>query len=159
MNLSDKIPGCKYFTWKEALWLPEENRAVSEEELNDEIKQNLIHSFRWMDKVREWIGRPVTVTIALRTMKYHLDLYKRINAKRKSQGLPELRVPMGSGHLKGRAIDFVVKGISCDDFKAKILSEGKLDEWNLRMEDNGKGANWIHLDDMPVGPSGRYFKI
>ena len=157
MNLSDKIPGCKYFTWKEALWLPQEGRAVSDSEITPEIKNNLIRSFQWMDKVREWIGKPIIVTIALRTMAYHLDLYKRINAERAKKGQPELRVPMGSGHLKGRAVDFVVKGMSCDDFKEKILSEGKLDEWNLRMENNGKGANWIHLDDMQVGASGRFF--
>jgi uncharacterized protein YcbK (DUF882 family) len=65
---------------------------------------------------------------------------------------------MGSMHLKGRAVDFVVKGMSCDDFKKKMLDEAKLDEWNLRMEDNGLGANWIHLDDKAPGPSGRFFK-
>jgi uncharacterized protein YcbK (DUF882 family) len=158
MELNQLIPGCKYFTWKEALWLPEEKRAVSEDELTEEIKNNLINTFQWMDKVREWVGKPITVTIALRTMKYHLELYKRINAKRTAKGLPELRVPMGSMHLKGRAVDFVVVGMSCDDFKKKAIDEGKLEEWNLRMEDNGWGANWIHLDDKEVGPSGRFFK-
>lgn len=159
LDLSSKIPGCKHFTWKEALWLPEEKRAVSEQELTDEVRGNLVRTFQWMDKVREWVGRPITVTIALRTMQYHLDLYARINAKRKAQGLPELKVPMGSLHLVGRAVDFVVKGMTCDEFKQKVRDEGMLDKWNLRMEDNGEGAPWIHLDDREPGPSGREFKL
>ena len=158
MNLNEKIPGCTFFSWREALWLPEEKRAVSDLELTEELKGNLINTFRWMDKVRNWIGRPITVTIALRTLSYHLDLYKRINAKRKAQGLVELKVPMGSFHLLGRAVDFVVVGLSCDDFKALVLKENKLEEWGLRMEDNGEGSNWIHLDDKTPGPSGRFFK-
>lgn len=157
MNLSERIPGCRYFTWREALWLPEEKRAVSDEELTPEIKANLIRTFQWMDKIRAWIGRPITVTIALRTMKYHLELYDRINKKRKEQGLPESVIPMGSFHLKGRAVDFVVVGMSCDEFKGKVRQEKKLDEWKLRMERNGDGTSWIHLDDKEPGPSGREF--
>lgn len=158
MNLSEKIPGCKHFIWREALWLPEEKRAVSEAELTEELRSNLINTFQWMDKVREWIGRPITVTIALRTMKYHLELYERINIKRRDQGLPELKVPMGSMHLKGRAVDFVVSGMSCDEVKKRLLDENKLEEFKLRLEDNGNGAGWVHLDDRTPGASGRFFK-
>ncbi len=157
MNLSEKIPGCRYFTWKDALWLREENRAVSDEELTEEVKASLIRTFQWLDKVREWVGLPIIVTIALRTMSYHLALYKRINEQRKAKGLPELKVPMSSYHLVGRAVDFVVKGMTCDEFKAKVRKEGKLEEWKLRMERNGDGAEWIHLDDKEPGPSGREF--
>lgn len=32
-----------------------------------------------------------------------------------------------------------------------------LDAWKIRMEDNGEGATWIHLDNRKPGPSGRYF--
>jgi hypothetical protein len=148
----------KYFTVKNATWLPQEGRAVSGEELSEEIKANLISTFQWMDKVREWAGSPITVTICIRTMKYHLDLYKRLNSQRAAEGKDPLRIPMGSMHLKGKAVDFVVKGISCDDIKKKILDEDKLEEWGLRMEDNGAGAGWVHLDDKESGPSGRFFK-
>lgn len=157
MNLSDKIPGCKHFTWKEALWLPDEKRAVNDSELTDEIKTNLIKTFQWMDKVREWIGKPISVTIALRTMAYHLELYRKINEQRKVKGLPEQKIPMGSMHLVGRAVDFIISGMSCDEFKTKIRADKKLDEWKLRMEKNGDGAGWIHLDDKEPGPSGREF--
>jgi uncharacterized protein YcbK (DUF882 family) len=155
-DLSSKIS--KYFTVKEAIWLPQENRACSEDELSDEIKENLIATFQWMDTVREYFGKPITVTICLRTMAYHIDLYKRINEKNKAAGKPEVKVPMGSMHPKGKAVDFVVKGMTCDEVKKKILDENKLEEWNLRLEDNGQGANWIHLDDREPGPGGRFFK-
>jgi uncharacterized protein YcbK (DUF882 family) len=150
----------KYFTVKEALWLSELNRlaGLPEDDLTDEKKANLQKTFAWMDKVREWIGKPIKVTIAFRSLSYHLDLYRRINEKRKAQGQPELRVPMKSSHLFGNAVDFVVIGMDCDSVRQKILDEKKLEEWNLRMEDNGKGANWVHLDDRAVGPGGRFFK-
>lgn len=151
-------PISKYFSVKNAIWLPQENRSCSPDELTDEIKENLKITFQWMDKVREYFGSPITVTICVRTMAYHLALYKRINEQRVKEGKPELRVPMGSMHLKGKAVDFVVKGLSCDEARERILKDKKLEEWGLRMEDNGKGSNWIHLDDREPGPSGRFFK-
>jgi len=155
-DLSSKIT--PHFTVKEAIWLPQENRAASGEELTEEIKANLIETFNWLEKVRVWIGLPIIVTIALRTLKYHLALYERINAKNRAEGKPEVRVPMGSKHLNGTAVDFQVARMSCDDVRKKILDEKKLEEWNLRMENNGEGSNWVHLDSGKPGPSGRYFK-
>jgi len=148
----------KYFTWKEALWLPELGRMADETDgLDEKIFDNLKVLFGKMDKVREYLGKPIIVTICFRSMEYHLDLYKRINAKRLAKGLPELKVPMASAHLKGMAVDFVVKGISCDDVKKKILDDKMLDIWIMRMENNGPGAGWIHLDIKAKGPSGRFF--
>lgn len=158
MDPKEKIS--KFFTYKDALWLPEENRMATEADgVTPEILECLKHLFAKMDVVREYFGKPIRVHITFRTMQYHLNLYKQINAKRVAKGLPEVRVPMGSGHLKGKATDFDVMGMSCDDAKAKILADKKLDEWNMRMENNGKGASWVHLDELPVGPSGRYFPV
>lgn len=147
----------KYFTWREALWLPELGRMADETDgLTDEILDNLKVLFHKMDIVREYFGSPIIVHVCFRSMQYHIDLYKRINDKRKAQGLPEQHVPMGSAHLKGKAVDFHIKGISIADAQKKIVDEKKLDEWVMRMERDT--ATWIHLDINPVGPSGRFFK-
>ncbi len=150
----------KYFTWKEALWLPELGRMADESDgLDEKTLDNLKVLFGKMDKVREFFGKPIIVHICFRSMQYHLDLYKRINEKRKANGLPEQNVPMASGHLKGQAVDFHVKDMTCDQVKKKILDDKMLDIWIMRMEDNGAGAGWVHLDIKPKGPSGRFFKI
>lgn len=148
----------KYFTYKEALWLPSENRMATEADgVTPEVVENLKNLFSKMDLVRELLGKPVMTHITFRTLAYHLGIYERINAKRKAQGLPEVKVPMGSAHLKGKACDFHVVGMTCDEVVEKL--KDKLEEFGMRMEDNGLGADWVHLDISPVGASGkRFFK-
>ena len=156
-NPSEKIS--KYFTWGEALYLPSYNRMATEADgLTQEMLDQLKVTFTWMDKVREYFGKAIKVHIAWRSVQYHQDLYKEINAKKRAKGQPEVRVPTKSAHLDGFAVDFSVQGISCDEAKQRILDDNKLEEWNLRMEDNGKGAGWVHLDSKKPGPSGRFFK-
>jgi uncharacterized protein YcbK (DUF882 family) len=149
-----------HFTWKEALWLPELNRMADETDgVTEQILDNLKTLFHKLDKVREYFGKPITVHVCFRSMQYHLDLYKRINAKRVAQGLPEQHVPMASAHLFGMAVDFHIKDITCDDAKAKIMKDKMLEIWSMRMEDNGLNSTWVHLDIRATGPSGRYFKV
>lgn len=143
MNPKELIPGCQHFTWKEALYLPQWKLMADESTgVTEEIKANLIKTFQWMEKVREWIGSPISVHIAWRSEDYNA----LVKGAKTSQ------------HLYGNAVDFSVPSMTCDAFKAKMLAENKLEEWNLRMEDNGAGAGWIHLDDRQPGPAGRFFK-
>jgi hypothetical protein len=140
VNLSDKIPGSLYFTWKEALWLPQWNRAATEDELTEEIKQNIISTARWMDAIRAFFGAPIVVHCWLRP-----DEYNKLVGGAKS-----------SMHRLGKAVDFHVKGIKCDAAKQKLLNANMLENLNLRMEDIQ--GEWVHLDDRAPGPSGRFFK-
>lgn len=142
VNLSDLIPGCKHFTWKEALWLPQWNRAADDTDgVTDEHLENIKNTAQWMDQIREYFGKPINVHCWLRPEKYNELVH---GAK-------------GSQHMIGHAVDFDVVGMSCDDARQKILDDGKLDEMGLRMEDM-PGSNWVHLDDRAPGPGGRYFK-
>jgi hypothetical protein len=111
-----------------------------------------------MDAIREWLGKPIRVHLAFRSMAYHLDLYKRLNEKRAQAGQPALKIPMRSAHLMGEAVDCSVIGMTCDEVKKKVLDEKKLEELSLRMEDNGWGANWVHFDSKAPGATGRFFK-
>lgn len=143
MDPKELIPGCSHFTWREALWLPSWNRMAEESDgLTDEIKQNLISSFQWMETVRSYFDKPINVHVAYRPVAYNQQIGGALHSQ----------------HSVGCAVDFDVVGMSCDEVRAKILDEGKLDEWNLRMEDNGMGAGWIHLDSRAPGPGGRFFK-
>lgn len=143
----------KYFTVEDAIMLREWKRlANAEDGLNDTAKKNLIGIFEKMDVIREFLGMPVFVKSAYRPSAYNVAI-----------GGAALSAHMASNDYA--AVDFWCDadgdgdkdGDDCDLIKEKIMP--MIEGWNLRMEDNGKGARWIHVDDKPVGPGmHRFFK-
>lgn len=135
MNIS------KYFTWKEATFLPRWNRTASEEELTAEVRNNLIVLFSKMDSIRAHFGKPIHVHVAYRPKVYNALVGGASN----------------SSHLYGLAVDFHVNGMDCDAARKSILDAELLESLNLRMECN-PGSNWVHIDarEVPHGGS-RYF--
>lgn len=145
MNFADPIS--KHFTFHEALWLPSWSRHGDVTDgLDDQVLTNLGHIFGLMDQVRDEFGAPLIVHVAWRPEKYN-ELVK--GAK-------------NSAHLAlagCAAVDFHVQGISCDEARKAILQRGLLDKLGLRMEDNGFGAPWVHLDSrVPIPGHPRFFK-
>ena len=132
-----------HFTWKEALYLPQYGRLAEDSDgLNMEIRSNLCDLFNKMDAVRDFFNKPISVHVAYRSPEYN----KLVKGASKSC------------HLEGKAVDFHVVGLSCDEAKKLILDNNKLEEWSMRMENNGQGTTWIHLDLRSPGPGGRFFK-
>jgi len=102
-----------------------------------EILDNLDVLLLKMNKVRVAYDKAMIVTSGLRSMDHHVDIYKAL-AKQRKMTFDMLKVPMGSNHLKGKAVD-----ISDPD--------GKLYKW---CEDNVKLLEeiglWLELsDDQP----------
>jgi uncharacterized protein YcbK (DUF882 family) len=138
-DLNDQVS--KYFTFKEALWLPTWNRSATESDgLSDQIVRNLSILFGKMDKVRDLVGQPILVNCAYRPYVYN----KLVG------GAP------ASAHTQGQACDWRVNGVDCDTLRSLLLPH--LEEWNMRMEDL-PGSNWVHLDYRQVAAGGnRFFK-
>lgn len=138
-----------FFTVREALWLPQWGRLATEADgLTDFIRGRVrVFAEGPMDRVRAHFGRPVVVHCWYRPPAYN--------------ALPEIGGAKHSPHMSEghwSACDFHVEGISCDDVKRELIP--LLDPWHLRMEDQGWGANWIHLDDRPPFPGQpRFFPI
>ena len=88
----------------------------------------------------------ITITCGFRSMASHEAVYKKINAKRLSQGLKPLKIPLSSKHLinkkiKGKAIDFKVAGMP-----HKLVYE-KLDVYHFGgLEIRADG---LHADNRP----------
>lgn len=144
IDLTQKIS--KHFTWKEALWLRQWGRAAGVGDgLTFDVMHNLMGIFFAMDEVRDYFNSPIIVHDAYRPKEYNEE---RGGSKNSAHMCLEEGVA---------AVDFHVAGFSCDDVRKKIIDNGMLELWMLRMEDR-PGSDWIHLDSRPVKPGGaRYF--
>jgi len=127
-QLHEKIPGSKYFTWAEALYLPQV-KAYAVPDLSQQM--NIIKLAVAMDRVREHFGKPIQVTSWLRP-----DAYNKLIG-----GAPF------SFHKSGAAIDFVVVGMTIQEAKTQLFQDKNL--WPYRGELDT--TTWIHLD-LGTGP-------
>jgi uncharacterized protein YcbK (DUF882 family) len=145
MNSTDKVSN--HFKVKECLWLPQWNRLANESDgLTDEIKNNLITLCASLDTIRDYFGASINTHCMFRPPAYNA-LVKGAKS---------------SAHLSGQACDFDVSGMSCKEAQDKILADGKLGIWLMRMENNTKEntvlPTWIHLDlRVPLPGHPRFF--
>jgi hypothetical protein len=152
-------PNCpisKYFTVKNAIYLPQWSRLSNERDsLTDDAKAALIKLFtEIMDPIRELLGKPIKVHVSFRSPEYNVLI-----------GGAKMSIHMARKHDDGSlvaACDFSADmgkgslGANCYEIK-KILKP-KLAEMGIRMEDNGDLAPWVHIDNRKPGPGGRFFK-
>lgn len=88
-------------------------------------------------------------------MQDHLRIYSTLNAKRKKQGLAELKVPMASKHLFGQAADISDPDGSlhewCGKNEALLVSVGL---WCEEKDDQAR----VHFQIVPPKSGKRFFK-
>lgn len=137
-------PGClvsKFFTVHEMIYLPTWKRmANAQDGLNDEIKSNLVELGKKMDVVREYFGSSINVHVTYRPEAYNKAIGGALH----------------SAHSEGKAMDFDIKGKTCDEVRKALVDNNLLDTWNMRCEDT-PGSNWVHLDyRAPINK--RFFK-
>lgn len=144
-NPSSKIS--KYFTVKEALFLPSWNcyHNPSEQE-----KTNILLMAEQMDKIREFLQKPIRVHCWIRPVlnqPEHVRHGQDYNAFVKGARM--------SAHKTGEAVDWSIAGANCDELRKKLLP--KLEQFDLRMEDL-PGSNWVHTDRRKPNNNIRFFK-
>jgi Peptidase M15 len=139
----------KYFTVEEALFLPS-FKCLHTPSLSEQ--DNIANLAITMDKVREYLGKPIKVHVWIRPT--------AVNCPSSTHNGEDYNARIGgakhSAHISGRAVDWSVPGKSCDEVRNKLIS--KLQELGLRMEDL-PGSSWVHLDTAPPGPSGHRFFV
>lgn len=133
----------EHFTVHDLIWLPSWNRLANEADGLDEVtKSNLVNLAHSMETVRAFFGKPIVTHVALRPVEYN-------------KTIPG--AALHSAHTEGKAMDFHVKDIDCATARKMINDAGKLEEWQMRMEDIS--GNWVHLDTRPLKAGGhRFFK-
>jgi hypothetical protein len=121
-KIDQKIGASRYFTWREALWLPS-MEAIA---LPDATQaRNIERLALELDKVRDHFKAPIAVHCWLRPKNYNKFI----------GGAP------ASLHIAGLAVDFHVGGVSCSEAKRELLASGI---WKGRMELDT--VDWVHLD-------------
>lgn len=138
--LDEKIPGSKYFKWREVLWLPHWGVFAIP---SDDQKGNLCIVINRLEIIRERFGIPIFITSALRPGTYN----QLIGGADDSQ------------HKIGLAVDFIVQGFSGPDGCAAIRKTilPWLSELRIRME-NVELGSWIHIDCKACPDEKRYFR-
>lgn len=138
----------KYFTVGDALLLHKWNayHKPSEEE-----KINILKIAETMDKIRELINLPITVSCWIRPKVANIPEHVQ-NGKDYNSLVGGAKA---SAHIYGKAVDWTTKA-TCDEIRARLLPH--LDALGVCVEDL-PGSNWIHCDSLlPRLNGGRFFK-
>jgi uncharacterized protein YcbK (DUF882 family) len=120
-----------------------------------EVQDNLMILLERINKVRQAYNKPMVVTSGLRTMEDHLRIYRQI-AERKGIPFDQSKVPMGSQHLKGAAVDI---SDPKQELQKWILNNIQLMErLGLWLEDFSATPTWVHFQCHPPRSGNRFFK-
>lgn len=119
------------------------------------IQHNLEELRARLNLVRIAWAKPMIVTSGLRSMHDHKRIYSQINAKRRADGLPELKIPMGSKHLYGQAADILDKDGSLHAWC--VANEDLLSKFGLWCEEKDDQAR-VHFQTVPPASGKRFFK-
>lgn len=139
----------KYFTVGEATLLP--SWAVYHTTTSQE-KADIIATAVIMDKIRDFLGAPIRVHCWIRPT--YVDCTSEIHEGENYNHY--VGGALHSAHILGRAVDFHVDGLTCDQVRAKLLP--RLQEFGIRMENN-PGSNWVHIDTYTAPEGSRYFRV
>jgi uncharacterized protein (TIGR02594 family) len=120
-----KIPGSKYFTWHEALYLPSDKRYATAAEATPTILQNIVKQAKALDKVREHFKRAMSVHCWLRPPAYNAKIGGASN----------------SAHLRGTATDFHFEGLSAPEARKILLADKSIYPGAGELD-----VSWMHLD-------------
>lgn len=151
-NSADKVS--RHFRVREAIYLKRWARLATDADgLNDEAKAAMTEIFEIMDQVRDFLDVPMIVHCAYRSAEYNMKINGAVNSYHRAR-----MITIDGKKFVVGAVDFnpdypgLTVAQSCD--KGKALLRPELERFGLRMEKNGAGALWIHLDNGPVPAGG-----
>jgi len=126
------------------------------DELEKDVQFNLINHHHSVNAFRQRYNFPMYISSPVRTPADHSLVYKLLNEKRKGLGLPQIRIPWGSLHLRGAATDF-------SDPRGKIVNFARdhqeiLLEFGLYIEHESFTPGWCHIQSLPPVSGTRFFE-
>jgi uncharacterized protein YcbK (DUF882 family) len=123
-------------------------KGAALEDQTPEIQANLATLLERVNKIRAEWGRPMTVTSGLRTVADQIRVYAEKGITDRS------KIPMGSQHLKGAAVDIYDPDLSLTAWLKENDSQRLVDA-ELYCEAGNK--NWVHFQIFPPHSNNRWF--
>lgn len=118
--------------------------------LDKEIQSNLMTLLERINKLRDTYGSPMKVTSGLRTKEDQIRIYK-------AKGITEVsKIPMGSAHIKGAAVDIYDPKKQLQMFCTQNVA--LLEHLQLWCEDFGSTPDWVHFQIYAPASGKRFFK-
>lgn len=99
--------------------------------------------------IRRLYAKPLIVTSGFRSMDDHLRIYRE-------RGIAEEKVPMGSMHLRGAAIDFSDPDKKLQKWIAENMRVSEI--LDVYYESFDATPNWVHLQIFPPMSRNRFFQ-
>lgn len=117
--------------------------------LSPETALNLQVLLERINVIRKAYNKPMTVSSGLRSMKHHLEVYRK-------KGITDpAKIPMKSKHLFGQAVDIADPK---QELQKWVLANVKLLETaQLWCEDFGATPAWVHFQTQPPRSGKRFF--
>ena len=119
------------------------------------VQHNIEELLRRVNVIREKYGKPMIVTSGLRSMYVHKEIYRKINMRRKKLGMAEVRVPMQSAHLIGKAIDIFDPSGALQKWCLDNVTV--LEDVGLWCEHFDDTVGWVHMQSAPPKSGSRFF--
>lgn len=108
---------------------------ISEVSINHQ--HNIEKLLKVVNELIKKYGKTLTCSSGYRSRQRQLDIYR-------AKGYSDDKIPMGSGHLKGLAIDLYDPDGAFDDWCSK--NQDLLEQYGLWQEQPTVTTNWCHLD-------------
>lgn len=115
-----------------------------------EITHNLDHLVKCVNELQKLYGKQFVVTSGLRSKDDQIRIYK-------AKGITDIKkIPMGSKHLSGQAVDISDPKKELQTWCLKNVEI--LKDIGLWCEDFGSTPNWVHMQSVPPLSGKRFFK-
>lgn len=123
-------------------------KGVKLDSIPKQHQDNLVVLLQKLNVIREKYGKPLTVTSGYRSKEDQIRIYK-------AKGIPESKIPWGSGHLKGECGDISDPNGDLRQWCLKNLQ--LLKTVGLWMEDFRYTKGWVHFGIKPPSSGKRIF--
>lgn len=133
------------FTYKE-FYLRSIKSGCTDEDFNDEIKENAFELIRRINALGYL--PPMYFSSCLRSKKVHKRIYEE-------KGIPEDKIPWGSKHLYGKAVDVADPNNTLQEWLVK--NEDRLAWHKLWCEAFTHTPGWVHFQSEPPKSGKRFF--
>lgn len=123
-------------------------KSAKFDEQSKDIQDNLTELLKRINEIRTLWGHSMTITSGLRTKADQIRIYT-------AKGIPESKIPWGSKHLTGAAVDIYDPDKKLQEWCLANIAE--LERIQLWCEHFSATPNWVHFQIFSPKSGNRFF--